>query len=65
MNRKIGLQEVEKNEVSAQEIRKLQSPHQGAIKLCANASPEGKFQILVFLKKLKIASPCMDNSRES
>ena len=33
MNRKIGLEEVEKNEVWAQEIRKLQSPHQGAIKL--------------------------------
>ena len=37
INRKIGLEEVEKNEGWAQEIRKPQSPHRGALKLCANA----------------------------
>ena len=42
-----------------------QSPHRGASKLCANAPPYGQFQTLVFLKKLKIASPGMDNSRKS
>ena len=65
IHRKIGLEGVEKNEGWAEEIQKPQSPHRGALKLCANAPPQGEFQIFVFLKNLKIASPCMDNSRES
>ena len=39
INRKIGLEAVEKNEGWALEIRKPRSPHRGALKLCANASP--------------------------
>ena len=63
--RKIGLEGVGNNERWAEEIQKPQSPHRGTSKLCANAPPYGQFQIFVFLKKLKIASLCMDNSRES
>ena len=45
INRKIGLEGVEKNEGWAQEIQKPQSPHRGALTLCANAPPQGQFQI--------------------
>ena len=65
INRKNSLEEVEKNEGWEQEIRKPQSPHRGALKLCANAPPWGQVQILVFLKKLKIASPCTQESPNS
>ena len=34
-------------------------------KTMSKCPPYGQFQIFVFLKKLKIASLCMDNSRES
>ena len=39
INRKIVLEGDEKNEGWAPEIQKLQSPHRGALKLCANAPP--------------------------
>ena len=39
VNRKIGLEGVKKNEGWALKIQKAQSPHRGALTLCANAPP--------------------------
>ena len=66
INRKIGLEEVEKNEGWARtgDKKTLVTPPRG-FKTVPKAPPYGQFQILVLLKKLKIASLCMDNSRES